>query len=109
VKSDKMTSVAKDLRKLVEQSGLEFNFDCIMPMSGLWPILQGIEKAQSFDTDKVVDTLEKMEVSSIWSDGKGRWMGEEWGYQHQLVLDKAPMTRLAKGGVLEFEYIQFKQ
>jgi branched-chain amino acid transport system substrate-binding protein len=106
VKSDKMPTVAKDLRKLVEQSGMEFNFDTIMPLGALWPILQGVEKAQSFDTDTVVDTLEKMEVSSPWSEAKGKWMGEEFGYQHQLVLDKAPMTKLAKSGVLEFEYIK---
>lgn len=108
VKSDKMPSVAKDLRKLVEQSGMEFNFDSIMPFGALWPVLQGIEKAQSFDTDKVVDTLEKMEVSSPWSESKGSWLGEEFGYHHQLVLDKAPMTRLTKGGVLEFDYIKFR-
>lgn len=106
VKSDKMPDVAKDLRKLVEQAGLDFNFDSVMPFGALWPVLQGIEKAQSFDTDVVVDTLENMEVYSPWSEAKASWMGEEFGYHHQLVLDKVPMTKLAKGGELEFEYIK---
>ena len=106
VKSDKMPDVVKDLRVLVEQAGLDFNFDSVMPLSALWPILQGIEKAQSFDTDVVVDTLEKMEVYSPWSEAKASWMGEEYGYHHQLVLDKVPMTRLVQGGELEFEYIK---
>ncbi len=105
VRSDKMPSVVKDLRKIAEKDGVDFNFDTIMPMGALWAMLQGIEKAQSFDTDKVVDTLEKMDVSSPWSDAKAKWMGEEYGYHHQLVLEKVPMTRLMKGGTLEFEYL----
>ncbi|MEJ2738607.1 MAG: hypothetical protein P8105_02015 [Dehalococcoidia bacterium] len=106
VKSDKMPDIVKELRKVVEQDGIDFNFDSVMPLSGLWPILQGIEKAQSFDTDKVVDTLEKTDVYTPWSEAKASWMGEEYGYIHQLVLDKVPMTRLTKSGELEFEYIK---
>jgi hypothetical protein len=106
VKSDKMPDVAKDLRVLVEEAGLDFNFDSIMPFGALWPLLQGIEEAQSFNTDEVVDTLEKMQCYTPWSEAKASWMGEEYGYHHQLVLDKVPMTRLTKEGELEFEYIK---
>ena len=106
VLSDKMPSIVHDLQKLVEAHDVEFTFDTVMPLSALWPLIQGIEKAQSFDTDKVVDTLMTMEISTPWSEAKAQWMGEEYGYQHLLVLDRVPIVRVAKDGNIEFDFVQ---
>jgi ABC-type branched-subunit amino acid transport system substrate-binding protein len=106
VKSDKMPSVVKDMRKLVEQSGQEFNFDTLMPISSLWPIIQGIQKADSLDTDKVVEALENMEVYTPWSDGKAKFVGEEYGYHHLLLMEKCALYRLEQGGGIEFDFIK---
>ena len=96
----------QELGTMAKDMNLEFQVDCVNTFNTVWIIKQAIEKAQSFDTDKVVDTLEKTDVYTPWSEAKASWMGEEYGYIHQLVLDKVPMTRLTKSGELEFEYIK---
>lgn len=106
VLSDKVPSIVKDLRDIVQKENMEFTFDTAMPLGSIWPMLQAIEAAQSFDTDKVAETFEKMEVSTPWSDAKAKWAGEEYGYHHLLALDEVPIVRIAEGGKIEFEYVQ---
>ncbi len=78
VNSPKMLPIVKDLRKLIEAETKEkFNFDHVMTLQALMIITQGIEKAQSFETDKVLAVLET--TSSIDSPyGKGRFAGKEF-------------------------------
>ena len=52
-----MTPIVKDYRVIVEkQLKTTLNMDHALVLEGLYPLLQGIEKAQNFDTDKVVAT-----------------------------------------------------
>ena len=105
VTSDKMPPVVREIRDLMKKSGLVMNFDSVMVLSALWPIMQGIEAAQSFDTDKVVVGMENMEsFDTPW--GKARWAGEEInGSNHMAKLDTVPITRIMNGQI-EFEWVE---
>ena len=103
VLSDKMIPAMKELRPLVEKTNTPFLFDSSMVYTSSWIILQGIEKAQSFDTDKVVTALESMKsVETPW--GKGTWSGEDLGgINHMLKLENVPISKIMNGKVdLEF-------
>ena len=104
VLSDKMLPMVKDLRKLVEQAGKPFIMDSALPLDSLYLMLQAIEKAQSFDTDKVVNTIETMSnIDTIW--GPGRWGGEDiFGINH-VVIRPFTLSRIVNGKV-EFEFIE---
>lgn len=108
VNSPKMLPIVKDFRKLVEaQTKEKFNFDHVMTLQALMVITQGIEKAQSFETDKVLATLET--ASSIDSPyGKGRFAGKEFVGQNRLMHRNIPFSRIMKDGKVEFEFLQVK-
>ncbi len=105
VLSPKMKPIVKDLRGLVEkQLNTTLNMDHVMPLEGLYPLIQGIEKAQSLDTDKVATTLENMKtIDTIY--GKGTMGGKElWGTNH-VIRRPVTLSRIMKGNV-EFEYVE---
>ena len=104
VLSDKMLPIVKDLRKLVEQTGGPFMMDSALPLDSVYILMQAIEKAQSFDTDKVVSTIETMDsIDTIW--GPGRWGGEEiFGIKH-VVIRPFTFSQIMNGKV-EFEFIR---
>lgn len=105
VRSDKMVPLTKDLRVLVENAGFPFIFDSINVLCALMPMLQGIEAAQSLDTDKVVDAMEKM-VNFDTPLGKADWAGKEInGGNHMLKLKRVPLTRIMNGK-FEFEWLE---
>ena len=108
VNSPKMLPIVKDLRKLIEAETKEkFNFDHVMTLQALMIITQGIEKAQSFETDKVLAVLET--TSSIDSPyGKGRFAGKEFVGQNRLMYRNIPFSRIMKDGKVEFEFLQVK-
>jgi branched-chain amino acid transport system substrate-binding protein len=105
VLSPKMTPMMKDYRVLVEQHTKEtFNLDHGLVLEGLYPLLQGIEKAQSFDTDKVVDTLEKM-TSIDTPYGRGRMSGLDlFGINH-VIVRPFTLSRIMKDKI-EFEFVE---
>ena len=104
VLSDKMIPAVKQLRPLVEKTNAQFTFDSTLIYTASWVMLQGIEKAQSFDTDKVMAALESMKsVDTPW--GKGTWAGEDLGggINHMLKPENIPITKVMNGKVdLEF-------
>jgi branched-chain amino acid transport system substrate-binding protein len=103
--SDKLPSITQDFSKLVEQTtGQPFNFDNFMLFNALVPAVEGIVKAQSFDPDTVVTTLENMTIDSPWGEN-AVFKGQEWGYQHLLTTEKMALTKIVKGGKVEFEYV----
>lgn len=105
VLSDKMLPIVKDLRKKWEEKNAgPFQMDSTIVLDGLLPLLQGIEKAQSFDPDKVVDTLEKMkEIDTIY--GKGTMGGMEiFGINH-VVVRPITLSRIMQGKV-EFDFLK---
>lgn len=105
VLSDKMPPITKDLRAMVEKAGLSFNLDSTMVLHALMPLLQGIEAAQSFDTDKVVDAMERMKDFDT-PLGKANWSGKEInGSNHMAKLIKVPLTRIINGK-MEFVWLE---
>ena len=105
VLSDKMLPIIKEIHNLMEQRNIgPFQMESTIVLDGLLPILQGIEKAQSFDTDKVVEALENMEsIDTIY--GKGRMGGMEiFGINH-VVIRPITLSRIMHGNV-EFEFLK---
>ncbi len=105
VLSPKMTPIVKDLGKLVEKElNTKFNMDHVMLLQGIWPLLQAIEKAQSFDTDKVVDTWEKMDsVESIY--GKGIMGGQDTVGINRILIRPVTVSRIInKDKEIEFDF-----
>jgi len=109
VLSPKMTPIVKDLRKVIEKElSVKFNFDHTIALGAVWPLLKVIEKAQSLDTDKVVDTWEKMQsIESIY--GKSRMGGEMLIGNNHIVLAPAMISRIVeKDKPIEFGYYELK-
>jgi branched-chain amino acid transport system substrate-binding protein len=105
VLSPKMTPMMKDYRAIVEKDlKTTFTMDHTVLLEGIYPLLQGIEKAQSFDTDKVVATMENMKsIDTIY--GPGRVSGQElFGINH--VIYRPPMISRIMNGKIEFEFVK---
>jgi hypothetical protein len=104
VLSPKMTPIMKDYRVLVEQqTKTQFNIDHALLIEGLYPLLQGIEKAQSFNTDEVVATLEKM-TNIDTPYGKGKMSGQDlFGINH-VIVRPFTLSRIMKDKI-EFEFV----
>lgn len=103
VLSEKMLPIVKDLRKLVEQAGGTFIMDSALPLDSAYLMIQAIEKAGSFDTDKVVDTIETMDsIDTIW--GPGRWGGEDIFGNNHVVIRPFTFSRIMNGKV-GFEFM----
>jgi branched-chain amino acid transport system substrate-binding protein len=103
--SPKMTQIVKDFRVLVEQQiKTPFNMDHTLVIEALYPLLQGIEKAQSLDTDKVVAALENMKsIDTIF--GQGRMAGQDiFGINH-AIFRPIPLSRIMNGKI-EFELLK---
>ena len=103
--SPKMTQIVKDFRVLVEQQIKNpFCMDHTLVIEALYPLLQGIEKAQSFDTDKVVAALENMKsIDTIF--GQGRMAGQDiFGINH-AIFRPIPLSRIMNGKI-EFELLK---
>jgi branched-chain amino acid transport system substrate-binding protein len=104
VLSPKMTPIMKDYRVLVEkETKTTFNLDHGLLLEAIYPLLQGIEKAQSFDTDKVVATLENMKnIDTPY--GRGRMGGQDlFGINH-VIIRPFTLSRIMNGKI-EFEFI----
>jgi branched-chain amino acid transport system substrate-binding protein len=103
--SDQMLPLIKEFRPLVEQTGTEFIFDSTLVLASVYVMLQGIERAQSLDTDQVLAALESMEsFDTPW--GKATWGGEELGgLNHMGKNENVPMTRIVNGQV-QFEWLK---
>ena len=109
VLSPKMTPIVKELRKVVEKElGTKFNMDHTIVLEGAWPLLQAIKKAQSLDTDKVVDTWEKMpSIESIY--GKARMGGQRIIGINHMVMRPALISRIVdRNKGVQFDYYESK-
>ena len=105
VLSPKMLPVVQELRKLIEkETNTTFTMDGLLPMLAAWPLLQAIEKAQSFDADKVTNTFEAMEsIETVF--GPGKMTGQDLVGINRLILGPIPLSRILDGKV-EFEFLQ---
>lgn len=75
-----------------------FNLDALDGWSAVWSLVQAIEKAQSFDPEKVVKVWEGMKtIETAW--GTGTMGGQKaFGINH-MVLSPAPISILKSGKV----------
>ncbi len=108
VHSPKMLPIMKDFRKLIEAETKEkLDFDHGLAFQALSVIVQGIQMAQSFDTDKVAKALESAKSLSL-PYGTGRFGGKELIEINRLFIrDQVPFSRIMKGKV-EFEFLPAK-
>ncbi len=92
--SPKMPPTAKTIAALVRKKlGHRCQLDNTTPIETLIPLLQAIEKAQSFDPDVVVKTWENMtEVDTIF--GKGRMGGMDYFGINHVVIRPVPLSRI---------------
>jgi branched-chain amino acid transport system substrate-binding protein len=105
VLSPKMMPIVKEYRVLVErQLKTPLNMDHTLIIEGLHPLLQAIEKAQTFDTDKVVTMFENMKsIDTIY--GRGRMGGQDiFGINH-VVRGPVGISRIMNGKI-EFEFFE---
>ncbi len=103
VQSPKMLPIVKEFRNLVEhKTKTPLNMDHCIVLEALYDLIQGIEKAQSFNTDKVVLALENMEsIDTIY--GPGRMAGKDiFGINH-VVRRPILISRIVDGAI-EFEF-----
>ena len=74
-----------------------------MCLSALYPLLQAIEKADTFDTNNVVKTWESMEsIDTIF--GKGEMAGKELVGINHIVRGPVPYSQIMNG-IIEGEII----
>jgi branched-chain amino acid transport system substrate-binding protein len=108
VRSSKMPPMIREYTKLVEKvSKDKMDFVHVLALQALWIIAQGIEKAQSFDTDQVAAALESMaKVETPY--GPGKMVGKDLIGANRLLLKDIPFTRFLKGGKMEFEFLPVK-
>ncbi len=108
VMSPKMPPMIREYQKLVEKvSKDKMDFVHVLALQALWIITQGIEKAQSLDTDQVAAALESMpKVETPY--GPGKMIGQDLIGANRLLLKDIPFTRIVKGGKIEFEFLPVK-
>ncbi len=108
VRSPKMPPMIREFAKLVEKvSKDKMDFSHVLTLESLWIIMQGIEKAQSFDTDQVAAALESMpKVETPY--GPGKMVGKDLVGSNRLMIQNIPFTRILKGGKMEFEFLPVK-
>jgi branched-chain amino acid transport system substrate-binding protein len=98
-----MSSILKDLRPLVEESqGRQIYLDNVIPIIALYPMMQAIEAAQSFDTTKVAETWANMgKIDTAF--GPGHMGGQEIiGSTNFFLPDEMPASRITDGEVDSF-------
>ncbi len=108
VASPKMPQMVKDFAKLVEKVSKDpMDFTHVLMLESLFIITQGIEKAQSFDTEKVTAALENMpKIETPY--GPGKFIGKGLIGSDRLLSKSIPFTRFMKGGKMEFEFLPVK-
>jgi branched-chain amino acid transport system substrate-binding protein len=108
VASPKMPPMVKEFQKLVEKvSKDKMDFSHVLALQSLWIIAQGIEKAQSFDTDQVAAALESMSVIDT-PYGPGKMIGRDLVGNNRLMMKSVPFTKIMKNGKMEFEFLPIK-
>jgi branched-chain amino acid transport system substrate-binding protein len=108
VQSPKMPPMIREFAKQVEKvSKDKMDFVHVLALQSLWTIMQGIEKAQSFDTDQVVAALESMpKIETPY--GPGKMVGADLLGANRLMTRPIPFTKILKGGKMEFEFLPLK-
>jgi ABC-type branched-subunit amino acid transport system substrate-binding protein len=107
VTSDLMPQIVKDLKTLSDSKGMTMQLDYTLLLGGVWTIVQGIEKAQSFDNDAIVAAMETMDFDTIYGPGKMGGAQDIAGVnigQNRLMVTPVPFS-LIKDGKVQFEWL----
>jgi ABC-type branched-subunit amino acid transport system substrate-binding protein len=92
-------AIIKEIMRLWENKYKRpFNLDALDGWSAIWTVVQAIEKAQSFDSEKVVKTWAGMKtIETPWGTGT---MGGQKAFEiNHMVLAPAPISVLKNGRV----------
>ena len=97
--SPKMPAIVKEFRVAVQQkTGKAIISPTVAAFDAVYVLCQGIEKAQSFDVDKVTQALEGMKsVETV--HGKGRMAGEDFFRINHVVRRPIALSGIADGKV----------
>ena len=99
VQSPDMPSIVKEYRVLIEkQIKMPLNTAHITVLDAVYAIVQGIEKAQSIDTDKVAQALENMK-SIDTAYGRGRMAGEDFFGVNHVIRRPIAISGIRNGQV----------
>jgi ABC-type branched-subunit amino acid transport system substrate-binding protein len=107
VNSPAVVPEVQEFGKVMKAAGLQYNADHVNVLEALWVLKQGIEKAQSLETEAVVSAMENMDFNTVY--GPGRFAGKDpvagitLG-QNRLMLAPIPFSRLMNGQ-WEFEWL----
>jgi len=107
VTSDLMPQIVKDLKALSDAKGMTMQLDYTLLLGGVWTIVQGIEKAQSFDNDAIVAAMETMDFDTVYGPGKMVGAEDIAGVnigQNRMMATPIPFSRIMNGQ-LEFEWL----
>jgi ABC-type branched-subunit amino acid transport system substrate-binding protein len=98
--ADNMSQIIKDFRPVMEEAqGRPMYLDNIIPLMAVYPMLQAIEEAQSFDTTEVAQTWVNMKSINT-AFGPGHMGGEEiCGSNNFFIPDKFPGSRITNGEI----------
>ena len=96
--------IQQGIGNLVEKTNQPFTMESMLSLDAFYPLLQCIERANSFDPDKVVSAIESMSsIDTIY--GKGRWGGQElYGVNH-VILRPITISRIVNGKVEQLDFI----
>jgi len=99
VQSPKMPSIVRDYRAVVAQYvKTPFNTSHLAVLDAVYVLAQGIEKAQSLDTDKVAQALEGMtSIDTVY--GRGRMAGEDFFGVKHVVRRPIALSGIVDGKV----------
>jgi branched-chain amino acid transport system substrate-binding protein len=99
VQSANMPSIVKEYRELLgRQLKTPFNTSHLAVLDAVYVLVQGIQKAQSLDTDKIAQTLENMKsVDTVY--GQGRMAGEDYFGAKHIVRRPIAINGVADGKI----------
>jgi ABC-type branched-subunit amino acid transport system substrate-binding protein len=99
VQSPTMPAIVKDYRAIVERElKTPFNTSHLAVLDAVYVLVQGIQKAQSLDVDKVAQALVSMKsVDTVY--GQGRMAGEDYFGTKHVVRRPIAINGIASGKV----------
>ena len=99
VQSPEMPAIVKEFRKLVEQqTKIPFNTPQVAVLDAVYAFVQGIDRAQSLDTDKVAQALAGMKnIDTAY--GMGRVSGEDFFGVNHVIRRPIAISGMKNGKV----------
>ena len=108
VNSPDLVPLVQELGKMAADMKMDFQCDYVNTWNSVWILKQGIEQAQSLDTEKITSALESMESIDTMC-GPGSFVGAEsvGGFQvgkNRIMNTPVPWYRIMNAKI-EFEWL----